>query len=229
MWCGRPSGASPCSLPPIPRERPWLLPCRRVFPDTCAKKCTGKQVRGTYLARAGALAALLSHNRRLWQLHAGTKGVLPVAACWVPLPGLTQGGAPWLPVQVCLENIVDPERLKQLFKEYTGARTTGGPSAAACSAAGGGGGGGGGTAQPLLRCVALPVPLPSPPHPAVFSFVRNPWARALSSWHHVHKLGINPVCQVGVGSTSWARLTGGGSGSGHAPAAAARCGQALPL
>ncbi|KAL4435485.1 hypothetical protein ABPG77_006247 [Micractinium sp. CCAP 211/92] len=28
----------------------------------------------------------------------------------------------------------------------------------------------------------------------VFSFVRNPWARALSSWHHVHKHGMNPPC-----------------------------------
>ncbi|EFN53714.1 hypothetical protein CHLNCDRAFT_136556 [Chlorella variabilis] len=29
----------------------------------------------------------------------------------------------------------------------------------------------------------------------VFSFVRNPWARALSSWHHVHKHGLHPPCQ----------------------------------
>jgi hypothetical protein len=34
------------------------------------------------------------------------------------------------------------------------------------------------------------------PHPllAVFSFVRNPWARALSSWHHIHKYGLHPPC-----------------------------------
>jgi hypothetical protein len=31
--------------------------------------------------------------------------------------------------------------------------------------------------------------------PAVFSFVRNPWARALSSWHHVNKFGIHATCQ----------------------------------
>ena len=33
------------------------------------------------------------------------------------------------------------------------------------------------------------------PWPAVFSFVRNPWARALSSWHHIHKYGLNLPCQ----------------------------------
>ncbi|KAI7838855.1 hypothetical protein COHA_007378 [Chlorella ohadii] len=50
--------------------------------------------------------------------------------------------------QVCLENVIDPDKLRQLFQQYT-----------------------------------------------VFSFVRNPWARALSSWHHVHKLGIHAPCQ----------------------------------
>lgn len=30
---------------------------------------------------------------------------------------------------------------------------------------------------------------------AVFSFVRNPWARAMSSWHHIHKYGLHPPCQ----------------------------------
>lgn len=25
--------------------------------------------------------------------------------------------------------------------------------------------------------------------------MRNPWARALSSWHHVHKHGLHPPCQ----------------------------------
>ncbi|KAI3425140.1 hypothetical protein D9Q98_008911 [Chlorella vulgaris] len=29
----------------------------------------------------------------------------------------------------------------------------------------------------------------------VFSFVRNPWARAMSSWHHIHKYGLHPPCQ----------------------------------
>ena len=34
--------------------------------------------------------------------------------------------------------------------------------------------------------------------------MRNPWARALSSWHHVHKLGINPGCQDSF--QTWAQL-----------------------
>lgn len=39
-----------------------------------------------------------------------------------------------------------------------------------------------------------PAFAPRRPPRAVFSFVRNPWARALSSWHHVHKHGMNPPC-----------------------------------
>ncbi|PSC70052.1 Sulfotransferase family [Micractinium conductrix] len=59
--------------------------------------------------------------------------------------------------QVCLENISNLDRLRQLFKEYT-----------------------------------------------VFSFVRNPWARALSSWHHVHKHGMKEPCFESF--EKWAQL-----------------------
>ena len=28
----------------------------------------------------------------------------------------------------------------------------------------------------------------------MFTFVRNPWARAISSWNHINKYGMNPRC-----------------------------------
>lgn len=31
----------------------------------------------------------------------------------------------------------------------------------------------------------------------VFAFVRNPWSRAISSWHHIHKYGLRQECQDG--------------------------------
>ena len=51
------------------------------------------------------------------------------------------------------------------------------------------------------RCAPLRPPARPP---AVFSFVRNPWARALSSWHHVHKHGMKEPCFESF--EKWAQL-----------------------
>lgn len=39
--------------------------------------------------------------------------------------------------------------------------------------------------------------LPSPLPPAVFSFTRNPYARAISSWKHIGNRGVKEGCQWG--------------------------------
>lgn len=46
----------------------------------------------------------------------------------------------------------------------------------------------------MARHTRLLSHIPPPPL-AVFTFVRNPWARAISSWKHVNSRGVKRECQ----------------------------------
>lgn len=123
------------------------------------------------------------------------------AACWAKCKGKP----------VCLAYLWDAEELKKVWPDYTGLMQhlpclltnqyhtpTYLPSRGLCRS--------GCCRSPALSCsLAIPHTVSAgklQPSPAccyhclaVFSFVRNPWARAVSSWLHINKHGMKRTCQ----------------------------------